>query len=500
MYKNDRHPAEQLAETMTRIYQNGLTSTSGGNLSVMDEDGSMWITPGSIDKGTLTPEDIVRVLPDGTIEGRHKPSIEYKFHRKIYQVRPHIRAIVHAHPSALVGYSLVQRLPEVSLFPAAAEGIGKILPIGYAVPGSDDLVDCVTQAYAAGADAAIMANHGAITASSISLADAYNRFESLVRLAQIECWARTFGQVSCLTDEQKGRFAEVLSDHTANQQDCYGEQRGSEYCAVKTSSEETKGKTQLPMDLPERRELLYWTKRAAAQRLIAGNLFSFSRRTGEDSFLINPRGMGAFEMELTDLVHLQDRQTTQIQPAHTGMLQPQDRQTISCKAQMEETQDGQAQMEETQDGQAQAMQFTPRQVPEALWSIHQRIYRDHPEISAILLNYPEAMMGLACSDAELEPRSMPEIYMMLRTLPHLSLQAFLEDPDSLSRVLGKATPVTYVQNGFVISTADRLQTAFDRMEVAESAAQATAAARLFGEVAPLPEEEVRKIEEVFHLK
>lgn len=457
MYRDDRHPAEQLAETMTRIYQNGLTSTSGGNLSVMDGDGVMWITPGSIDKGTLTPEDIVRVLPDGTIEGRHKPSIEYKFHRKIYQVRPHIRAIVHAHPSVLVGYSLVQKLPEVSLFPAAAEGIGKILPVGYAVPGSDDLVDCVTQAYEAGADAAIMANHGAITASSISLADAYNRFESLVRLAQIECRARTFGQISGLTDAQKDRFGEVLSDLAADQRECFEEQHGAVQCAVETSSEETKGKTQLPMDLLERRELLYWTKRAAAQRLIAGSLFSFSRRTGEDSFLINPRGMGAYEMELTDLVHLQ-----------AGRM-------LSCKEQM-------------------------AQAPEALWSIHQQIYRDHSEISAILLNYPEAMMGLACSDAELEPRSMPEIYMMLRTLPHLSLQEFLEDPDSLSRVLGKSTPVTYVQNSFVISTADRLQTAFDRMEVAESAAQATAAARLFGEVAPLPEEEVRKIEEVFHLK
>jgi len=32
------HPADQLVEIMNRIYQRGLTTTSGGNLSVRDEN------------------------------------------------------------------------------------------------------------------------------------------------------------------------------------------------------------------------------------------------------------------------------------------------------------------------------------------------------------------------------------------------------------------------------------------------------------------------------
>lgn len=44
---------------MNRIYSYGMTTTSGGNLSIMDEEGVMWISPSSIDKGSLRREDIM---------------------------------------------------------------------------------------------------------------------------------------------------------------------------------------------------------------------------------------------------------------------------------------------------------------------------------------------------------------------------------------------------------------------------------------------------------
>jgi L-fuculose-phosphate aldolase len=39
------HPREQLVQIMDRIYRYGLTTTSGGNLSVLDDNGDLWITP-----------------------------------------------------------------------------------------------------------------------------------------------------------------------------------------------------------------------------------------------------------------------------------------------------------------------------------------------------------------------------------------------------------------------------------------------------------------------
>ena len=60
------HPADQLVMIMDRIYHYGMTTTSGGNLSIMDSNGDIWITPSGIDKGSLTRNDMICVKPDGT--------------------------------------------------------------------------------------------------------------------------------------------------------------------------------------------------------------------------------------------------------------------------------------------------------------------------------------------------------------------------------------------------------------------------------------------------
>ena len=70
------HPADQLVTIMERIYRYGMTTTSGGNLSILDDNGDIWITPSGIDKGSLTRKDMIRVTPSGEIDGIHKPSVE----------------------------------------------------------------------------------------------------------------------------------------------------------------------------------------------------------------------------------------------------------------------------------------------------------------------------------------------------------------------------------------------------------------------------------------
>ena len=92
------HPADQLVMLMERIYRYGMTTTSGGNLSILDENGDIWITPGSVDKGSLSRKDIIQVKPDGTVIGIHKPSSEFPVHSGIYKSRPDIKAVLHAHP------------------------------------------------------------------------------------------------------------------------------------------------------------------------------------------------------------------------------------------------------------------------------------------------------------------------------------------------------------------------------------------------------------------
>ena len=65
------HPADQIVMFMQRIYDKRLTTMSGGNLSIRDSEGNIWITPAGIDKGTLSRKDIICVRPDGGCEGHH---------------------------------------------------------------------------------------------------------------------------------------------------------------------------------------------------------------------------------------------------------------------------------------------------------------------------------------------------------------------------------------------------------------------------------------------
>lgn len=95
------HPRDQIVLVISRIYRRGLTTTSGGNISVIDENGDIWITPSAVDKGSLQPSDIVCVKQDGSVVGRHKPSSEFPFHKAIYEARAGVRAVIHAHPPAL---------------------------------------------------------------------------------------------------------------------------------------------------------------------------------------------------------------------------------------------------------------------------------------------------------------------------------------------------------------------------------------------------------------
>ena len=117
------HPRDEILQAIQRIYRYRMTTTSGGNLSIREENGDIWITPARLDKGSLRREDIVCVRADGTVVGPHRPSSELPFHQEIYRTRHDIRGIVHAHPVALVAFSLVHRDSRYAPLPPDAPGL-----------------------------------------------------------------------------------------------------------------------------------------------------------------------------------------------------------------------------------------------------------------------------------------------------------------------------------------------------------------------------------------
>lgn len=184
MHPKTPTPAEQLVEVMTRIYERRLTTPSGGNLSILDDDGSLWVTPSQLDKGRLRPSHMVRILADDSWTSEVKPTSEWPFHRAILQARPDCRAVVHAHPTSLVAFSVVGKPLVLDQFPDLCRWIRRVGFAPYAVPGSKKLGQVLGEAFAAGCDATLMENHGAV-ACGRSLLEAFHRFEAIEHLASI---------------------------------------------------------------------------------------------------------------------------------------------------------------------------------------------------------------------------------------------------------------------------------------------------------------------------
>ncbi len=273
---NYTHPKNILVSTLKRLYDLGMTTTSGGNISIKDDQGNIWITPSGIDKGSLRPEDIIKVTPDGTIIGPHKPSCELPFHRSVYRLRSDVRAVLHAHSPALVAFSLVGRIPDPKLAPAAAESCGKVAFAKYEVPGSEKLGNVISREFAKGADSVIMENHGAVMCGG-SISQAFARFEALDYMARIQINACGIGEVRDLTTVS-------------------ARQKWDAFIPASTSPEECE----------MRDELANFRARCYRQRLLFSGAACLSARihSGKDDFLVTPAGFDPMYLDASEMVRI----------------------------------------------------------------------------------------------------------------------------------------------------------------------------------------------------
>jgi L-fuculose-phosphate aldolase len=273
------HPREQLVTIMRRVYGYGMTTTSGGNISILDESGDIWITPGGIDKGGLTEGDIVRMRGDSVVEGTHPPSSEYPFHRAIYSRRPDIRAVLHAHPAALVAFSLVRRIPDTSIIPQARSVCGAVGYAPYAIPGSEELGRNLADAFARGFDSVLLENHGVATGGR-DLLTAFQRFETLDFCARTLINASSLGQARALGPDEI-----ALSQQGKNL-------RLPEVDPLPRSS----------VERSLRRDMREMVHRAYRQRLMTSTEGTVSARVESDSFLISPYGVDRSYLDESDFV------------------------------------------------------------------------------------------------------------------------------------------------------------------------------------------------------
>jgi L-fuculose-phosphate aldolase len=194
---------EELCSISAQMERKGFIAGNDGNISVRLEDGNFLITPTGVRKSDLKPEELLIADPGGEVlDGPDylRLTSEFRMHLRIYEVRPDINAVCHAHPPTATGFALARKslagnyLPEIIFFmeqPGYAP---------YGTPGTHKLADSI-EATAKQSDAFLMANHGAVGSGS-NLKLAWWNLERLEHLAKIVVAAKSAGGAKEISDSQ----------------------------------------------------------------------------------------------------------------------------------------------------------------------------------------------------------------------------------------------------------------------------------------------------------
>ncbi len=194
----EKRAGDEIVTVCRRLYERGLIAGPDGNVSVRLETGAILITPSGRSKIDVTADTLIMVDASGrVIDGDGRPSSEMRMHLRIYQRRPDVHAIVHAHPPTATGFAVAGQSFSAPVLPEVILQMGTVPLVPYATPGTDALPDSL-EPFLMHHDAFLLANHGATTLGS-TLEIAHQRMESLEHAARIVFVARSLGTVNELS-------------------------------------------------------------------------------------------------------------------------------------------------------------------------------------------------------------------------------------------------------------------------------------------------------------
>jgi L-fuculose-phosphate aldolase len=174
------------------MYERGWIAANDGNLTARLDGERILATPAGVCKGRIRPEDLIVCDAAGNkISGSGERTTEMAMHVAIYNVRPDVQAVVHAHPPISTGFAVAGRALNLGLMPELIVSMGSVPLADYGLPGTSALVDGMLP-YVPKFNAILLANHGAVCYGE-SVGQAYARMETLEHLARIALVAEMLG-------------------------------------------------------------------------------------------------------------------------------------------------------------------------------------------------------------------------------------------------------------------------------------------------------------------
>lgn len=210
--RDERALREEICEIGRRMYARRMVAANDGNISVRLSENEILCTPTGVSKGFMRPEQLCKIDLSGNVlemaEG-FGPSSEVKMHLRVYQKRPDIMAVVHAHPVFATSFAVMGRALESPIMPEVIVNFGRIPLAPYGTPSTSEIPDAI-EPYLADYEAILLESHGALTWAK-DLTAAYMKMESVEFYAELLYRTTQLGGPRELTEERLKRLREVIS-------------------------------------------------------------------------------------------------------------------------------------------------------------------------------------------------------------------------------------------------------------------------------------------------
>ncbi len=199
---------QDMIRVCRKLASHGFVAATDGNVSMRLPDGTVLVTPSGISKAEVDEDELIVVGLDArVVAGIGRPSTEFGMHSLIYQKRPDVKGIVHAHPVHATAFAAARIALDKPVFPEVVVALGKIPLADYSTPSTSEVSESI-EPLIVDYDAILLANHGVVTCGA-TLDEAYDKMEKVEHTATVNLLAMQIGGVKELTREEVERLASV---------------------------------------------------------------------------------------------------------------------------------------------------------------------------------------------------------------------------------------------------------------------------------------------------
>jgi L-fuculose-phosphate aldolase len=189
----------QVADAARFLHAAGWVANHDGNVTA--RDGARFLaTPTATSKRLIGDRDVIEVDAKGAVHGRGKAFGELGLHLAVYERRPDVHCVVHAHPPHATAIASARGNPiERPFLAEAVVSLGARIPkIAYAQPGEP--ARAALAPWCELVDAVLLGNHG-VLAWGGDVEQTLLRLELVEHLAKIAIAAQALGGVEPLPDD-----------------------------------------------------------------------------------------------------------------------------------------------------------------------------------------------------------------------------------------------------------------------------------------------------------